>query len=279
MASSITPPDPTLNHLLTLPPLLQPISPPLAALHLARVRLSLSVPTSSSYMAKSLDDWCNLCGGLRLHLGGAQPQPSTKKRKRKGGICGTCGEMYKKPLSDKSTLADYPPARRTRRMKRDEHQQQQQHQQQQSEITSKSQKGQQSKNIVVDRSEEMNKSESNLDVQPVSNPQQDRHPNNTSQSSTRPDVENNPPKLLSRPSLSHIPNSSPNLPTYPASQPKPTSTVNSSSGKKLFTGAGASASASANSKKKKKSGLAKLLAENKEREMVIKGSGGMWGLG
>ncbi|WWC94921.1 hypothetical protein V866_001773 [Kwoniella sp. B9012] len=277
MSSSITPPDPTLAHLLTLPPLLQPISPPLAALHLARVRLSLSVPTSSSYMAKSLDDWCNLCGGLRLNLGGAQPKQSTKKRKRKGGICGTCGEMYKKPLSDKSTFADYPPARRTRRMKRNEQQQQQQ---QQFEISSKSQKQQQqSKDIVVDRSEEMNKSKSNSDVQPVilSTPQQDIHSNNIDQSSTRPAVENSPPKLLSRPSLSHIPNSSPNLPTYPAPQSKPTSTVNSSSGKKPITGAGASASA--NSKKKKKSGLAKLLAENKEREMVSKGSGGMWGLG
>ncbi|WVQ66949.1 uncharacterized protein L199_005140 [Kwoniella botswanensis] len=274
MSSSITPPDPTLAHLLNLPPLLQPISPPLAALHLARVRLSLSVPTSSSYTAKSLDDWCNLCGGLRLHLGGAQPQQSIKKRKRKGGICGTCGEMYKKPLSDKSTLADYPPARRTRRMKRDEQQQQQQ---QQFEVSSKSQKGQHSKDNVADRSEEMNESNPNSDVQPVSTPQQDIHSNNTDRSSTRPAVDNNPPKLLSRPSLSHIPNSSPNLPAYPAPQSKPISTVNSSSGKKPATGAGASASA--NSKKKKKSGLAKLLAENKEREMVSKGSGGMWGLG
>ncbi|OCF77345.1 hypothetical protein I204_01333 [Kwoniella mangroviensis CBS 8886] len=272
MTSSLTPPDPTLNHLLTLPPLLQPISPPLAALHLARVRLSLSVPTSSSYMAKSLDDWCNLCGGLRLHLGGAQPQQSTKKRKRKGGICGTCGEMYKKPLSEKSTLADYPPARRTRRMKSDEQQQQQQ-----CEITSKSQKGQQSKDIGVDRSEETNKS--NSDLQPVPTPQQDIDFHAIVNLPIPTFIENDPPKLLSRPSLSHIPNSSPNLPTYPPPQPKPTSFVTSSSGKKSITGTGVGASASANSKKKKKSGLAKLLAENKEREMVSKGSGGMWGLG
>ncbi|EIW71995.1 hypothetical protein TREMEDRAFT_58139 [Tremella mesenterica DSM 1558] len=53
-------PDPTSSHLLSLPPLLYPISPSLAALHLARVRLTLSLPPSSYTSA-----WCAQCGGLR----------------------------------------------------------------------------------------------------------------------------------------------------------------------------------------------------------------------
>ncbi|RXK36544.1 hypothetical protein M231_06203 [Tremella mesenterica] len=67
-------PDPTSSHLLSLPPLLYPISPSLAALHLARVRLTLSLPPSSYTSA-----WCAQCGGLRSG-------PKIKRRYSEGNM-------------------------------------------------------------------------------------------------------------------------------------------------------------------------------------------------
>lgn len=73
-----------------------------------------------------------------------------------------------------------------------------------------------------------------------------------------------PGKLTSRPSLSYMLSTDPNPPTYPIPPPS----LRASSPPKPKAGI----------KKKKKSGLAKLLAESKEREERDKGSGaGSWG--
>ncbi|WVF72958.1 hypothetical protein IAT40_007776 [Kwoniella sp. CBS 6097] len=99
-----------------------------------------------------------------------------------------------------------------------------------------------------------------------------------------------PKPLLSRPSLSHISSSEPNLPTYPnpapsiplSPQPQSQPQSQSRSTGKTSTSVSTSAGAGAGSgvKRKKKSGLAKLLAENKERQQAgASQGGGLWGLG
>ncbi|GFZ48768.1 hypothetical protein JCM24511_06517 [Saitozyma sp. JCM 24511] len=75
----------TALHLLSLPPLLHPISPHLAALHLARLQLLLSVSTVSGGV---LEWWCNSCGGLREGLGGAA---RGRRRRNRGQVIGAKG--------------------------------------------------------------------------------------------------------------------------------------------------------------------------------------------
>ncbi|WVW86208.1 hypothetical protein I302_108250 [Kwoniella bestiolae CBS 10118] len=272
-------PDPTLFHLLSLPPLLQPISPPLAALHLARVRLSLSIPTSSTYLGKSLDDWCNLCGGLRLNLGGTTTKKGrrigVKRRNWKGTVCGVCGEKYKKGEPDRGTIREHPPARRTRRMKLEQEGKGKEKETQDRMSCNRMDSGN------VDAHQNDNNGSTNIhQIQTMNEDPPFQSTSIIHPTTSQPPPPPLPPKFLSRPSLSHIPTSSPNLPTYPQPPPvsPPSNAVNTGI-KKSSSSAGIGVGAAGGAKRKKKSGLAKLLAENKEREALSKGQGGMWGLG
>jgi hypothetical protein len=85
-----------------------------------------------------------------------------------------------------------------------------------------------------------------------------------------------PLNLWNIPSLQHIPTSPGDLPTYPLPPVIPPPSPNGSSPPvKIPPGGG---QAPPPKKRKKKSGLAKLLAQNAEREAENKGSGN-WGLG
>jgi hypothetical protein len=95
--------DPTLAHLLCLPPLLHPLSPQLAALHLARVRLLLSLPSPHPSLI-----WCDKCGGLR--------ESSKSKKRKRVYQCTLCGIIQGAPKPIKSTTDSFPNARKTRRM-------------------------------------------------------------------------------------------------------------------------------------------------------------------
>ncbi|ORY33402.1 hypothetical protein BCR39DRAFT_586472 [Naematelia encephala] len=196
----------TLIQLLSLPAHLHPVSPALSALHLARVRLLVSVPSSA------VSDWtCYHCGALRDGVGAGKRRRKIdviRKEKGKRIECTNCGMTFKRIKPDRNTLDTFPPARRTRRQ-----------------------------NLSVAK-----------DITIDSPPQE-----------VRPRKE--APTLLSTPSLSYIPAESPNPPTYPQPDrlsPQPQKAAGSM-------------------KKKKKSGLAKLLAENKERQEAQLGSKGMWG--
>ncbi|WWD19671.1 hypothetical protein CI109_104133 [Kwoniella shandongensis] len=306
MPSSLFDPttDPTLTHLLSLPSVLA-LSPPHQALHLARLRLILQIPTTPTYGTLSsgggMGGWCHLCGGLRAGLGGAQrggrgtkkgSEIDTviaiaerdgltgivlgRKRKRPDPRCTTCGTLYVRPKPDPATLASFPPARKTRRLTR---------------IASASAKavetiaiGTASVNPEMEKEVRggLSKEEEDSTAQlgglgNVISANNATSPLLVSGSTSIP----NKPSILEHRSLSHIPTSSPNLPTYP--QPPPTKSPSPQlagpvpKGVKAAIGAGANAAAGQGVKRKKKSGLAKLLAENKEREQVNKGQGGMWG--
>ncbi|KAK8853254.1 hypothetical protein IAR55_003956 [Kwoniella newhampshirensis] len=368
--------DPTLNHLLSVPPLLA-LSPAHQALHLARLRLLFSIPASPLYSPASgggvrMNAWCHLCGGLRQGMGGARGRSTTtatqggdgvrkahrsniptagrddgerdnedehgpptigasKKRKRTDPKCTTCGAVYERPKPDPATLAEFLPARKTRRIAKAEAQSL-------AEATSSIQTETTMASLVEAHMDDDKKSKlekekeikakvdslamkdidigfdpMNMTISPfqelgkqvasilgvatptpsvsASSPTLTRiHTPDTTTSATstvrRSELDtksNHVPTIPSKPSplqhrsLAHIPNSSPNLPTYP--QPPPVRPVSpqglgtkgkgvKSSSVGTTVGAG---------KKKKKSGLAKLLAENKEREEMTKGQGGMWG--
>ncbi|WWC72055.1 uncharacterized protein I206_106015 [Kwoniella pini CBS 10737] len=311
--------DPTLQHLLNLPIALQNVSPALAALHLARIRLSLLIPTSNKFNGKNLEEWCNSCGGLRLSLGGSRERekerekgennnniiekelnnkmefnkartPIKKIKQRRNPICSLCGINYKKPIPNKEILKDYPPARITRRMKLNQNQNQNQNQKQNQQIEKNGNKSNQM--IEVELGQSLQNSiglqldlgnsfqqdlKSNIEVTLNTNTEMVINENSISQTYQN-EFKQKPLSLVQRPSLTHIPKSSPNLPSYPQPPARTTSSNIISNnidvqGKKSNLN-----SSSGNLKKKKKSGLAKLLAENKERE-INKGNGGMWALG
>ncbi|WVR07646.1 hypothetical protein IAU60_004688 [Kwoniella sp. DSM 27419] len=343
-------PEPTVTHLLSLPASLAPLSPPLAALHLARLRLLLSVPATPHYRGAGglgTGGWCHLCGSLRSGLGGAErgcrsagasaapvkPSQPVKgsnvskraakgsrgrkaavaavdrsstaeeitvvpgsqattpavapdtQRKRKPAECETCGASYKRPRPDPVTLASFQPARRTRRQTAAE-----------GILTPSSERDGENvapaqQALAAMSSSGMVTSAAGLSdtstaaiarpdaaTQPSSMARQHAEgvtnnapgPGTPSTTSVEP---TQPPALLSRPSLAHIPKSSPNLPTYPPPSPSTLPSVTSGAGSGSAPGA-----KPPGAKKKKKSGLAKLLAENKERESAS-ASKGMWGLG
>ncbi|WVR00150.1 hypothetical protein IAU59_007292 [Kwoniella sp. CBS 9459] len=390
-------PEPTTNHLIALPQLLHPLSPALAALHMARVRLALSIPSGSEYGPRrtsisrkggkgSSGGWCHLCGGLKQGTGGAERRPAKSQQpglgsgsssgsgvksqkgkkgkakgrpktadpqhqrqgqeadssfsstqgtgtKRKAPECETCGASFKRCRPDLATLNDYPPARRTRRATRAEgaldlghgrtndgdpigNQDQVRDQGQgQSDgiaataivkIVSSEKEGQlgyrarpPSTAAEVDTERPVDLDGAGIDPTKGQAPHRQEE-----QVDTRPtplggsilQAKPQPKPLLSRPSLTHISSSSPNIPTYPKPattiplSPQPSSVTPSSqkpgssaarsgsgSGQSHTAGAGAGAAAG---KRKKKSGLAKLLAENKERQQAGAGQGGgLWGLG
>lgn len=92
-----------------------------------------------------------------------------------------------------------------------------------------------------------------------------KEPTKTEQALAVPEGERGKAALTRTPSLAHIPTSDPGLPTYPPPSASSGSTPSSSS------------PPPAKKRKTKKSGLAKLLAQNKARE--VEKSSGNWGLG
>jgi len=232
-------PQETLNHLLSLPPLIQPLSPSLAALHLARVRLLLSIPASPSPGGSS-EWWCHQCGGLRVGLGGAKwrkrgvdDTDDGARGRRKKAECSQCGASYQRPKPDPKALGEFPPARtRSKRMAA------------KSSLVPE----------VVITTQSITSLESSASASTVPTTDQ------TSLQKPRP-------TLLSTPSLTYIPFSAPNPPTYP--EPAGRASVSSSTSNGKTTG-----------KRRKNSGLVKLLAENRERAEREAGIGsGSWGLG
>lgn len=95
----------------------------------------------------------------------------------------------------------------------------------------------------------------------------------------RTDPSLKPKPLLTRPSLSHIPSSDPNPPTYPKPEPVLAAKAKLSAATGGTANTGSTAGTVPGKKKKKMSGLAKLLAERKEREDGEKLGAGRWGLG
>lgn len=279
----------TFTHLLNLPPLLQPISPALAALHLARIRLVLSIPPGVIDQTA----WCPTCGGLREarvtppvspnSAGKGSKKKSSPKRKSAksgGGVnkikwqkqCGRCGSDYKKPKPDIETRA-FPSARAVRavRMKRNS----------ETDPDPEIEAGHLKTELMdLDPAAEGTSSSSPFSNSNLSTPFEIHAPMELPseplihpiQSSIMPLPSPTPayqipppPKYVHNHSLIHVHTSSPHPPTYP--QPPPAKNVSPPPKEK--------------SKKRKKSGLARLLAENKEREAGNghgNGAGGSWGL-
>ncbi len=222
-------PSETLNHLLSLPPLLQPLSPSLAALHLARVRLLLSVP-ASPFSGGVAEWWCHSCGGLREGLGGW----GTNRRKRvvveedgvgtggrrKKAECGRCGASFQRPKPVRRVLEGFLPAR------------------------TRSERTTARKEKLVPEVVISTNSVPSLSPDPATLPPE------APIEQVQPTIPR--PTLLSTPSLTYIPTSAPNPPTYP--EPIPTKRAASP----ILGAKGA--------KRRKKSGLAQLLAENRERQ-------------
>ncbi|WVQ84639.1 hypothetical protein IAT38_006794 [Cryptococcus sp. DSM 104549] len=240
-------------------------------------------------MAAGVGGWCNLCGGLRGGQGGAerssgkasgdtsQPQDvpdkearrlalrerararaqqsahltdaqkeerrmarkleiadgaaiHREKGKRKAAECTTCGAGWTRPRPERGTVEAFAGARRTRR-----------------QVLEAEREKEARLEAEADAA-----AEAQADEDGISEPAPEEPPT---------------PALLSHRPYSHIPTSSPNLPSYPPPPPVKTPTP----------GAGSDA-AGKKKRKVKKSGLSKLLAENKERSQAAQGSG-MWGLG
>jgi hypothetical protein len=250
--------DPTtVDHLLALPQLLHPISPSLAALHLARVRLLLSVPSTA------IPGWCNVCGGLREGTFKAKRKKGSKMRapergvEKRGTVCSTCGISFKRGKPDLATLKGFASARKvasTRRSTRI-------HPNESDLIRSQALPATPAEDDPFIANPAIVSEGASSLAAPA-----DILPSEPAASSTDPTPLISPSKLTTRPSLSYILSTDPNPPTYP--EPPPPLGATSPPGK-----------AKAGVRKKKKSGLAKLLAENKEREERDKGSGaGSWGL-
>lgn len=296
--------EPTTQHLLSLSPVLQTLSPPLAALHLARVRLSYNIPTDSGRNKGSWGDWwCHNCGGMRTGVGGADRGISgdgdgaessamankrasqsargkggkkkgkrvVKKKepegddeieqvdgaliatddvftvvKRKPAECGQCGASFKRPKPDKSTLATFPPSRTAARTRRSTRAAQEEE-----------------KETAVESAE----NRMDTDGMDVDTPLVPPGAGSTPFSDDNGDVVEIAPTrttpTLTRPLFQRVATTEGNLPTYPPPQPR-SSPPAGDKGAKV--------------KRKKKSGLAKLLAENKERS-DMESKKGSWGLG
>lgn len=267
----------TLSHLLTLPPLIYPVSPALAALQLARIRLQLSIPAGSL----ETTGWCTVCGDLRASTpnpkkrkcsrGGKQParspgqgfgpillyeedqtkaEPKSKSKGRPSN-CEQCGAKFGRGKGKGSVVHDVWPAPSARKVRACRRQQPSQGE------------ASPAKPLVTGTDQAMARDP--LDQVPhIPSPSSLPLPESTS-SPAHPAPR--PPRYTSTPSLSHVLTSNPNPPTYP--QPPPRLSSPGSTG-----GAGGAKSGKG---KKKKSGLAKLLAENKEREVGRSGGSG-WGL-
>lgn len=245
----------TFAHLLSLPPLLEPISPALAALHLARIRLVLSIPPGVIDQTA----WCPICGGIRDALPSpaagvkgkrkSGTSPTKRKRRAAGGAkikwakqCGKCGSEYRKPKPDFEARA-FPSARAVRAVR--------------------------TKGKRADGPGDNDEPVQAMEVDQLSPPVMTTMPlpstNTLAPTYQRPiQPPPPPPKYVHNHGLIHVHTSSPHPPTY--QQPPPVKTASPPPKEK--------------GKKRKKSGLARLLAENKEREMGSGSAGGgsSWGL-
>jgi hypothetical protein len=279
--SSDQPTPITIDQLLTLPPLLEPISPALASLHLARIRLLLSIPPGV------LDQtaWCRTCGGLRevrastslsdasgSGSGTITISPEIKSpRKGKGKAkaktkspikrrapmakeCAKCGTSFKRPKVIDEAKA-FPPARTVRAVRT-------RNQSQADSLLPPIPTSATNPTIPTEQAFEPMIATARADqaIPPVSSTTMPLPPTITPDLPSPPSP---PPKYVYNHGLIHVHTSSPNLPTYP--QPPAVH---------------ASPPPKEKSKKRKKSGLARLLAENKERESggASAGSGSGWGL-
>ena len=210
----------TQRHLLALPSVFQSVSPTVAALHLARARLLLSI----SAHEQLFDGWCHNCGGLREGVGGT----SKKKRKgntvnqsgkgvqRKAARCTICGESFRRARPGSVSKCRFPSARIARKV----------------QLAAAATSGMETSIPDIDPSAATLLSTAIL-------------------SST-------PAPIMSPHTISHVLTSPPTPPTY--TQPAPLVQLEKKG-----------------TRKKKKSGLAKLLAENKERTEREQ-AGGSWGL-
>ncbi|TYJ54221.1 hypothetical protein B9479_005147 [Cryptococcus floricola] len=295
---SLSTPSPTQTHLLSLPPSLQPLSPPHAALHLARLRLLLSIPAGSSFDPGELQlpvevrnmgvgrgvvgGWCHMCGGLRKGQGGAakkeKPQGKEKgegkskaqeirervrKRARSSSPPLTEEEQEAQRYARSLQIASASTSTKARRQPAEcttcgaPYVRPKPCQKTVEEFGSARRTRRKVKEREREKEEEEEKREEKGEEMDV-------------------DVEEGPPPpLLTQRPFSHIPTSSPNLPTYPlpppSKPPAPPPSHSSSASPPPVTGA-----ADKKKKKPKKSGLSKLLAENKERNEAQKGAS-MWG--
>ena len=253
-----TPPPTTVDHLLNLPPLINSFSPALASLHLARIRLGLLIPPGTFDQTA----WCRSCGGLRQVVeatGPISPSPSPRKgrgKKRANGVvkrkpirqkaCAICGIPFKGPKVEDAAKSF--PAARTIRATR-------------SATTSQAPDP---VTIPYEIPKSSVDTSTSMDIDPTPVPDQSMPivtefvPEPTNHQPVPPSP---PPKYVYNNGLTHVYTSAPNLPTYP--QP-PAKHVSPPPKEK--------------NRKRKKSGLAKLLAENKEREGGGGTGRGSWGL-
>jgi len=253
----------TVDHLLNLPPLINSFSPALASLHLARIRLGLLIPPGTFDQTA----WCRTCGGLRQVVeafGPSSPSPSPRKargKKRSGVVkkrivrpkeCAICGTSFRGPKKE-DTAMSFPPARTIRATRSNSANQAPATINVPYDSTTPPVIPSPTTSMDIDQPPEEPKS---MMVDPIAiDPvviQPDYH------YTPRPPP---PPKYVYNNGLTHVYTSAPNLPTYP--QP-PAQHVSPPPKEK--------------NRKRKKSGLAKLLAENKEREGGAGGGSGSWGL-
>lgn len=278
----------THSYLSTLPGNLRPISPYLATLHDARLRM-LSIHFRSPIR------WCVNCGSLRdtslgasasssvspaetaqledaawvVKKGGRSPKKSPKKspaRASLGSNCPACGERFRrsakvgaKAVADPAALAGLKPARAVRQTRL------------------QAQSGTVVGGDVTPTSIGTETPDPALETTPLAvTPLEDDPMGIDTSSSTLiplpdPTLRANP---LTAPKLRYIPSTSPSPPTYvqpPAVRASPAAPPGTTASGTKAEGEGVKR------KKKKASGLAKLLAQSKEREEVQ--NGGKWGFG
>lgn len=252
----------TVDHLLNLPPLISSFSPALASLHLARIRLGLLIPAGTFDQTA----WCRSCGGLRQIVeasGPVSPSPSPRKgrgKKRAGGVvkkrtvrpkeCAICGTPFKAPKIE-DPARSFPSARTVRATRS-------------STVTQASE----TVTLPYQVSNPPIVPPIPMDIDPPVVPvvpEEDQPMPVVTEFTASQKQEYQlappppPPRYVYNNGLTHVYTSAPNLPTYP--QP-PAKHISPPPKEK--------------SRKRKKSGLAKLLAENREREGG-RGSGS-WGL-
>jgi hypothetical protein len=250
----------TVDHLLNLPPLINSFSPALASLHLARIRLGLLIPPGTFDQTA----WCRSCGGLRQVVeatGPLSPSPSPRKgrgKKRAGGAvkkrtvrpkeCAICGTPFKGPKVEDAAKSF--PAARTIRATR----------------STTATQAQEAITVPYEIPKPSVDTSTPMDIDPSPAPDQlipivTEFAQEPTTHQPEPAPAPPPPKYVYNNGLTHVYTSAPNLPTYP--QP-PAKHVSPPPKEK--------------NRKRKKSGLAKLLAENKEREGGGSGARGSWGL-
>ncbi|OCF44651.1 hypothetical protein I317_01538 [Kwoniella heveanensis CBS 569] len=255
--------------------------------------------------------------GAKGGKGSSTATDTATRAKRKAPECETCGASFKRPKPSLSTLQEFPPARRTRRATRaadaerttvtvatdSREENRSQSPNEDGTVLSSGNlskvdpgSGPASAAASLKRAEGDDRTSRSATDGGTSHIKSQTGPNrgDTPTQTATPTVAvplptpiPKPKPLLARPSFSYISSSSPNLPTYPKPAPAiPLSSQPQSQSQSLAkntatsTGHSSGVGAGGSGKRKKKSGLAKLLAENKERQQAgASQGGGMWGLG